>query len=255
MNGKVLQIRLGDHGADGVGHTADTQLQACAIGDLRNDQVCNSHIHIRGSAAGAQLGNIRVLTLNDHGNVPNVDLGAGEAVDPGQLLVDFHDDALGAGQNISNMGTGNAKVEVAVRVHGSGLEHHNVNGIQILTIEAGQLRIAHRHEVTHTLCNDLAVNTAAVPGMPGKVIAGILCLCDLRHPHSNAAANLHIIQLVLTGSQSLVQLDGVVGAPGIIHPVAGLDNLYSLLSGDQFLLIHFLIAHCRSSCYFTFLNK
>ena len=82
-----------------------------------------------------------------------------------------------------------------------------------------------------------------MPGVPGEVLACILCLGDLGHPHGNAAADLNVVKLVLTGSQSLVEFDGVVDAPGVINPVAGLDNFYSIFSAGKFRVIHFLIGH------------
>ena len=41
VNAQVLQVGLSDQSADGVGHAADAQLQAGAVGDLRHDQVCH----------------------------------------------------------------------------------------------------------------------------------------------------------------------------------------------------------------------
>ena len=243
VDGQVLQIRLGDHGADGVGHPADAQLQAGAVGDLRHHQVGHGAVHVGGLAAGAQLGHRRVVPLHHIGHVLNIDLGAGQAVHPGHILVDLHDDALGAGHNIGDVGGGQAEVEVAVSVHGSGLEHHHIHRREVLPVETGQFRVAHGGEIAHALGDDLAVDAAAVPGVPGEVVTGVLGLGDLGHPHGDAAADLHVSELVLALGQGLVQGHGVVGAPGVVHPVAGFDHLDSLLGGGQLLLVHSLIVH------------
>ena len=75
------------------------------------------------------------------------------------------------------------------------------------------------------------------------MLASVVSLGDLGHPHGNAAADLHVLQLVLAGSQGLVQGHGVVGAPGVVHPVAGLDQLSGLFGGGQLALVHSLKIH------------
>ena len=128
-------------------------------------------------------------------------------------------------------------------VHGGHLGEDHVHGVQVLPVEAGQLGIAHGGEPAHALGDDLTVNAGAVPGVPGEVLPGVVGLGDLGHPHGHAAADLHVLQLILTGGQSLVQLHGVVGAPGVVHPVAGLDQLGSLSGGGQLALIQCLKIH------------
>ena len=243
MDGQVLQVGLGDHGADGVGHPADTQLQAGAVGDLGNHQVGHGAVHVSGLTAGAQLGHRGIVPLHHIGHVLNVDLGAGQAVHPGHIFVDLHNDALGAGHDVGDMRGGQAEVEVAVGVHRSGLKHHHVHGREVLPVETGQLRIAHGGEIAHALGDDLAVDAAAVPGVPGEMVAGVLGLGDLGHPHGDAAADLYVGEFVLALGQGLVQGHRVVGAPGVVHPVAGFDHLDSLLGGGQLLLVHSMIVH------------
>ena len=82
------------------------------------------------------------------------------------------------------------------------------------------------------------------------MVTGIIRLAHLGHPHGHAAVDLHVKQLVLPGSQSLVQSDRLIAAPTVIHPVTGLDNLHRFLSGSQLLLIQFLNIHPSFSSIF-----
>ena len=243
VHAQILQVGLRDQGANGIGHTADAQLQAGAVGDLLHDHLGNLAVHIGGRSAGAHGGHGGVLAFHDHVNIADVDLGAGQTVDPRHILVDFHDDLLGMLQHIANVGSRNSEAEVAVGVHGSHLDHSHIRGGVAVPIETGQLRIAHGAEIAHALADDLAVHAAAVPGVPGEVVTSVIRLAHLGHPHGHAAVDLHVKQLVLPGSQSLVQSDRLIAAPTVIHPVTGLDNLHRFLSGSQLLLIQFLNIH------------
>ena len=46
-------------------------------------------------------------------------------------------------------------------------------------------------EEAHPLADDLPVHAGAVPGVPGEVVAGIIRLGDLGHPHGDASPHLH----------------------------------------------------------------
>ena len=151
------------------------------------------------------------------------------------------------------VGGGQTEVEVSVGVHRRRLDHDHVHRLQALPVEPGQLRVAHGAEVAHSLADDLPVNAAAVPGVPGEVLPGVLRLGDLRHPHGDAAPDLDVGELVLPGRQSLVQGHRMVGAPGVVHPVAGLDRLDRLFRGGQLLLVHCLIVHFQFPPFFFFL--
>ena len=157
---------------------------------------------------------------------------------------------LGNGQHVGQMGGGQAVIKVAVLVHGADLDHGHVHR-DVLTVEAGQLGIAHRAEVPHPLGRDLPVHAAHMPGVPGKMLAGVVCLADLRHPHRHAAADVYVGQLVLSGRQRPVQGHGVIGAPTIVHPVAGLDDLDGLGSGGPLFLIFGLIIHSIHSFFIS----
>lgn len=74
MNGEVLEVGLRDHRADGVRHTADAELQAGTVRDLRHDEVRHRGVDLGRRAAPRRAAPRAVLALNDHINVGNVDL-------------------------------------------------------------------------------------------------------------------------------------------------------------------------------------
>ena len=247
VNAQILQIGLCNQRTDGIGHTADAKLKAGAVGDLLDDHLGHLAIHLRGRRTGAHSGNSGVLPFHHHVHVLDVDLRAGKAVDPGHILIDFHNDSLGPIQHIRQMRSGQGKAEVAVGVHRRYLKHGHIHLRVAVTVETGQLRIAHGAEKAHALADDLPIDAAAMPGVPCKVLTGVIRLADLRHPHGDAAPDLHIIKLVLPCSQSLIQCYGMVAAPAVIHPVAGLDHFHRFFGGGQLLLIQFLIIHSALS--------
>ena len=243
VNGQILEVRLGDHRTDGVGHAADAELQARAVRDLGYDKVGNCGVDLSGGAARAELRHGRVLTLHDHVNVLDVDLAAGEAVDPRQVLVDFNDDGLGSVEHVSQMRGRERVAEVAVLVHRRDLDHGDVNMNVAVAVEARQLAVTHRREIAHALGDDLAVDAAAMPGVPCEVLAGVLCLADLGHPHCHAAAHLDVLELALARCKRLVERVGVVGAPAVVDPVAALDDLDGFFGRGQLLLIKPCVIH------------
>ena len=119
MYAQIPQVGLGDHHAHGIGHAADAKLEAGAVGNGGHDQLRHGLVHLRGRAAGAQLGHRGIVPLYDLVHVHDVDLAARQAVHPGHVLVDLHDDMLGNGQHVGQMGGGQAVIKVAVLVHGA----------------------------------------------------------------------------------------------------------------------------------------
>ena len=107
-------------------------------------------------------------------------------------MIDLYDDALRPGQHIRQVGAGQTKIKVAMLIHGGDLEHYHIYGIQVFPVEPGQLGVAHGAEITHSLGDDFPVDSAAVPGVPGEVLPGVLSLGDLGHPHGDAAPDLDI---------------------------------------------------------------
>ena len=246
MHAEILQIGFRNEGAHRIRHTADTQLQAGTVGNLVDDHLGDLPIHIGGSTGGTHAGHGGIIALHNHIHVTNVDLRAGQAVDPRHILIYFHNDGLCVLQHIAQMGSGYGKAEVAVSIHRRDLNHRNVRLCVSVTIEAGQFGITHGAKEAHPLRDDLPVNAAAMPRVPSKVVTGVIRLAYLGHPHGHAAVNLYVKQLVLTGSQRLIQRHRLITAPAIIHPVTGFDNLHRLIGSCQLLLIHFLYSHCHN---------
>ena len=247
VHAQVLQIALGDEAADGVGHTADAQLQAGTVGDLRDDEVCHLQIDLGGSTGSGHLADGRVAALHNTGNLGDVHpvLGAAQAF--GHVPVDLNDDFLGLIADGTQVGSTGAKVEIAVLVHGGHLEHRHIHGVRAVAIVAGQFRVADGGVEGEALGNGLALNAAHVPAVPGHVGSGILDLEDSGHPHQDAAAEVDILQLGQTLCNGSVHRYGGVHGPAVIHPVAAFDQRGSLVSCHFLLRIQFRKIHYKPS--------
>ena len=91
MHAQVLQVALGDQAADGVGHTADAQLQAGTVGDLRHDEVCDLQIDLGSGAGSGHLADGRIVALHDAGHLRDVHAVLHAAQAAGHVLVDLDD--------------------------------------------------------------------------------------------------------------------------------------------------------------------
>ena len=142
VDAQVFQVALCDQAANGVGHTADAQLQAGTVGDEGHHQVCHLEVHLGGGAGGSHLADGRVAALHDAAHFRNMHAVLHAAQAPGHVGVDFHDDLLGFLTHGTQMACTGAKVEIAVLVHGSHLENGNIQRVRALAVVAGQLRVA-----------------------------------------------------------------------------------------------------------------
>ena len=122
-------------------------------------------------------------------------------------------------------------------IHRRDLDHRNINCGVAVAVEARQLAVAHGDEIAHALGDNLAVDAAAMPGVPGEVLTGVLGLADLGHPHRHAAADLDVLHFTLARGEGLVQKLGEARAEAVVHPVAGPHSLDGLLRRDKFSLI------------------
>ena len=243
VHAQVLQVALGDHLADGVGHGADAQLQAGAVADLRHHQIGHRQIHLAGSSAAAQLVQGGVLTLHDHIHVINVDAVVKAAQANGHVLVDLHDDGLGALAHRLQMGAAGAEVEPAVLIHGSYLEHGHIQRLDAVAVISRQLGIPQGDVIGEALADGLALDAAHVPGVPGEMVRRVRHIENGGPVGQDAAPDLHVCQLVHPAGQRLVQRIRGTDAPAVVHPVAGLDGLDRLVRRRQLLFVHFLVAH------------
>ena len=247
MHAQVLQVALGDQAADGVGHTADAQLQAGTVGDLRNDQVGDLQIHFGSSTGSGHLANGRILAFHDAGDLRNVDAVLHAAKAAGHVLVDLNNDLLGFFAYSAQMRCTGAEVEIAVLVHGGHLEHGHIQRVRALTVVTGQLGITDGGVEGKALGNGLALNAAHVPAVPGHVGSRVVDLEDLRHPHQDAAPEVDSFQLRQAFCQLGVHGHRGVHSPAVIHPVAAFDQSGSLRSSHKLLCVQFLAIHYKPS--------
>ena len=247
VHAQILQIALCDQAADGIGHTADAQLQAGTVGDLRNDQVGNLQIHFGSSTGSGHLADGRVLAFHDAGDLRNVDAVLHAAKAAGHVLVDLNDDLLGFFAHSTQMRCTGAEVEVAVLVHGGHLEHRHIQRIRAFAVVAGQLGITDGGVEGEALCNGLALNAAHMPAVPCHVCSGIVDLEDRGHPHQDAAAEVDTFQLRQTLCNLGIHRHRGVHSPAVIHPVTAFDQCGSLSGGHFLLSIQFRKIHYKPS--------
>ena len=247
VDAEVLQVALGDEAADGVGHTADAQLQAGTIGDLGHDEICDLQIDLRSGAGSGHLANGRVAALHDAGDPGDVDAVLHAAEAAGHIGVDFDDDLLGLFADSAQMRSAGAEVEVAVLVHRRHLKDGDIQRVGAFAVIAGKLRIPDGGVERKALCDGLALDAAHMPAVPGHVGSRIVDLEDLGHPHQDAAAEVDILQLRQALCKGGVHGHRGVDTPAVVHPVAALDQRGSLLGGHLFLRVHFLKIHYKPS--------
>ena len=163
----------------------------------------------------------------------------------GHVLIDFHNDGLGAVAHRFQMGTAGAEVEPAVLIHGRHLEHGHVQGLDAVPVIARQLGIAQGNVIGEALLDGLPLNAAHVPGVPGEMPGGVRHVEDGGAAGQDAAPDVHILQFPHPGGQGLVQGVGRADRPAVIQPVARLDGLDSLSGAGQLLAVFLLIAHSQ----------
>ena len=243
VHAQILQVALGDHLADGVGHRADAQLQAGTVTDLRHHQFGHRHVHLTGGSAAAQLIQSRGLSLHDHVHVVDVDAVLKPAQAHGHVLVDLHDDGLCALAHSLQVGAAGTEIEPAVLVHGGHLEHGHVQALDAVAVIPRQLRIPQGDVIGEALAHGLALDAAHVPGVPAEMLRRIGHIENGGLVGQDTAPDLHVGQLAHPPGQRLIQGIRRADAPAVIHPVAGLDGLDRLVGRCQLLFVHFLVAH------------
>ena len=95
---------------------------------------------------------------------------------------------------------------------------------------------------------ELALIIADVPAVIAETLLLGVCFDDLnaRTDHK-AAAHLDVLDFSLTRSERAVEQFGKARAEAVVHPVAGLHSLDSLLRRDKLCLI---VIHKKNSPYF-----
>ena len=247
MDAQILQVALRDQVADGVGHSADAQLQAGTVRDLRDDEVRHGEVHLSGRTGCSHLTHRRVGALHDTGHLRDVHPVLGAAQAAGHVGVDLDDDLFGLFADGAQMRSTGAEVEVAMLVHGRDLEHCHIHGVLAVAVVTGQLRITDGGVEGEALRNGLALNAAHVPAVPGHVGSRVVDLEDLRHPHQDAAAEIDVLQLRQTLCDGSIDCHRGVHSPAVVHPIAALDQGSGLIGSHLFLRIQFRIIHYKPS--------
>ena len=245
MDAHVLQIRLAQQHTHSVRHTADTQLQAGAVGNALHHLLGHGLVDLRGRC-GQHLTHGVVAAFHDHIHVGDMYALAKAAQTAGHVLVDLHDQDLGRVADGLHVGSGNAEVEVAVLIHGANLDQGNIRRIDMVIIVTGQLGIAHRLIEAGPGIDVLTLKATGVVGIVDDMLGRLLDIEDRGLPQGDTATNLHVLQLGSAASQRFVQNMGVGVAEAIIHPVAGFDHFYGFLCRGQLGLIHtqkFFVCH------------
>ena len=233
---QIGQVGLCDQGADCVRHTADAQLEAGTVRDLLNDQLCNGVVNL-GRSGSTHLTERRVVALDDHVDLGDVNRVLKAAETARHILVDLNDDVLAGLADRLEVGCVRTEAEIAVLVHRCNLNQRVLVRDDVFTVVARQLGIADRCIICHSLCDHFALNAAHVPGVPGEMLRCVVYFCDFRNPHQDAAADFDVGQLVCACSERFIQCDRRTGAPAVVDPVAALDALDRVLGGGQFALI------------------
>ena len=132
-----------------------------------------------------------------------------------------------------------------MRIHRSDLEHGNVIRAVKLAVVARQLGVADRTVVSHASVYHLALDTGHMPGVPAEMLTCILTCKNSQRLHQDTAAQLDVCQFVGALCESLIQCVNGVGAPAVIYPVSGFDELYRLICGDKLLFVFFTKIHLK----------
>ena len=91
MHAQVLQVGLAEHGPDDVGHGPDPQLQSGPVPDMGQDVLRDQDIFPGGLFHG-ELGQGGMDSLHHVVHLGDMDALVKASQDPGQVLVDLHDD-------------------------------------------------------------------------------------------------------------------------------------------------------------------
>ena len=243
VNAQVLQVRLGDHLADRIGHSADSQLQAGAVGDSFDHKLRDSLVNIRSGLCRRHRVDRCVVTLYDHIDITDVNISGPVAQADRHTLIDFHNDFLSHLNNRVCMAGAGTKVKVSVSVHRSDLHDRHIQGILSVEIVARKLRVLERPVEAESCGSGFSLHAVHMPAVPGEVVLGILDLEDLRRVHQNSAVDLHVVHLGHSLREFSVDSHVRGRAPSVINPVAVLNDRCRLLRSNQFLFIFFCVTH------------
>ena len=160
------------------------------------------------------------------------------ALELGIVLVDLEDHGAGALKDRAPGIVRNTEAAVAVLVGlGNGNECH-VAADMLVAVEIRQRAQHDRHEFHEPARLELPLIVADVPAIVGEALLLGVCFDNLnaRADHKTAA-DLDVLHFTLARGEGLVQKLGEARAEAVVHPVAGLHSLDSLLRRNKFSLI------------------
>ena len=242
---EVLLVGLGEHLGDRVGHAAHAERQHRAVGDLIHHDLGDGDIGLAGRAVGAH-GQRLMLALDDvvrFGQMHTV--RAVHALELGIVLVDLEDHGAGALKDRAPGIVRNAEAAVAVLIRlGDGNECHIAADV-LVAIEVRQRAQHDGHEFHKAILLELALIIADVPAVIAETLLLGVCFdnLDARADHKTAA-DLDVLHFTLARGEGLVQKLGKTRTEAVVHPVAGLHSLDSLLRRNKFSLI---VVHKKQS--------
>ena len=229
VHAQVLEVRVADHPADGVGHAPDAELDRGAVPHLLDDKAGDGLVDVGGSQPG-QLHQVRALALDHKVHLGDVHAFFAAAQADRKLLVHLHDDRLGLLYHRAGRRVEQREIEVAVLVHGRRRQHADVD-FERLAIVTRLVAIEQRDVVDEPLIAEAPVEPAEVPAHEReRFVTGVG-----RHHGERAQrqhpADLDVAQLALARGERPVERLGDTVAEGVLHPIAGADHLDGFLRG------------------------
>ena len=235
---EILLVGLGEHLGDRVGHAANAERQHRAVGDLIHHDLGDGDIGLAGRAVGAH-GQRLMLALDDvvrFGQVHTV--RAVHALELGIVLVDLEDHGAGALKDRAPGIVRNTEAAVAVLIRLGDWNECHIAADVLVAVEVRQRAQHDGHEFHKAILLELALVVADVPAVIAETLLLGVCFDDLdaRADHKTAA-DLDVLHFSLTRSERAVEQFGKARAEAVVHPVAGLHSLNSLLRRNKFSLI------------------
>ena len=241
MHAEVLEVALGYHHAQRVGHAAYAELYRRAVADVGYDVRGYLRVHLAGGAAG-QLDGRAVLALDDHVDLGDVDALLLAAVDAGQALEHLYHDDVGVVYVRPRVAGGDGEVEVAVLVHGRGADEGDVYVQEVVVVPA-QVAVQHGLVVAQAAVGELALVAREMPGVIGEVLLLRVGFDGADGAVAEHPAYFDVRELLAPLGEGGVAEAGEGDARAVFDPVPALYERGGLGGGAQLALIFAHIVH------------
>ncbi len=149
------------------------------------------------------------------------------------ILIDFHDNDLGALAAGSQMGCARAEIEVTVGIHRRHLKSSYPGRTRQIPVVSGKLGITDRRIEGISLRCRFPLDPPHMPGVPCQMFCRVFDFKNLRFPHEDTAAEFYVSQVVHPPGKRGVERNRRIHAPAIIYPVPGTDCFCGFLSRVQ----------------------